>query len=77
MEKGNPKPKAEKPKVADREIHAAPSDRQILSDRERRAAESDGLQTFFFPKENPPVAVRAASAEEAARIIAANHKTRD
>jgi hypothetical protein len=29
---------------------------------------------FFFPKRNPPVSVRAASREEAERLLNTNHK---
>lgn len=69
MEKKPKQPKAERPEFTDRQIDAAPEDRQVLSGRERR-------QVFFFPKETPPAAVEAASEEEARRLLEANQNPR-
>jgi len=43
------------------------NDRSMDTDREDRS------EMFFFPKRNPPVSVRAASREEAERLLEANN----
>lgn len=44
-------------------------------DRSMDETAPERSQVFFFPKHNPPVSVRAASREEAERLLAdPNHK---
>jgi PDZ domain-containing secreted protein len=42
------------------------NDRQMTSE-----AKDDGTQVFFFPKNNPPISIRATSREEAERKLEA------
>ena len=44
--------------------------RKIVStDRSMDADKADRSEVFFFPKRNPPVSVRAASREEAEKLL--------
>lgn len=59
--------------MSKRQSQAIPaSDRSMDTEREDRS------QTFFFPKRNPPVSIRAASREEAEKELeASNPKEND
>lgn len=48
------------------------------SDRSMDTANPDSTEVFFYPKHTPPTSVRAATREEADRILeASNKKDRD
>lgn len=48
--------------------------RIATNDRQMSTKDGDGSEVFFFPKHNPPISVRAASREEAERILKANNE---
>lgn len=50
----------------------------VASDRSMDQEREDSSRIFFFPKRNPPVSVRAATREEAERLLETpNHTEND
>lgn len=50
-------------------MSTAPSRKVQANDRSMAVQKPETSEAFFFPKRNPPVSVRAASREEAERIL--------
>jgi hypothetical protein len=49
---------------------STPNRKVAESNRSMAVDQADGGELFFFPKRRPPVSVRAASREDAERILA-------
>jgi hypothetical protein len=51
-------------------MSTAPGKKVAADDRSMAVANANSSPVFFFPKHNPPVSIRAASREEAEKLLA-------